>query len=67
MGPMRIISVNYLSRGLFYFTGLRILAPVKAVRRLRKIKKEEDYGSMSRRVVDMIQETKKEGPQSLAR
>ena len=55
-----------LSRGLFYFTGLRTLAPVKAVRCLRKIKKEEDYSSMSRHVVDMIRETKKEGPQSLA-
>ena len=56
-----------LIRGLFYFTGLRTLAPVKAVRCLRKIKKEEDYSSMSRHVVDMIRETKKEGPQSLAR
>ena len=30
-----------LSRGLFYFTGLRVLAPIKAVRRLRKIKKRK--------------------------
>ena len=55
-----------LSRGLFYFTGFRILAPIKAVRRLWKIKKEEDYRSMSRCVVDMTKETKKEGRSNIS-
>ena len=55
------------SQGLFYFTRLRILASIKAVRCLLKITKEEDNSSMSRCVVDMTQETKKEGPQSLGR
>ena len=50
-----------LSRCLFYFTGLRFLAPIKDARRLRKIKKEEDYSSMSRCVVEMNRETKKGG------
>ena len=50
-----------LIRGLFYFTGLQLLAPIKDVRGLRNIKKEEDYSSMSRCVVDMTREIKKGG------
>ena len=46
-----------LIRGLLHFTGLLILAPIKDVHRLRRVKKEEDYSSMSRSVVDMTRET----------
>ena len=42
-----------INRGLFHLTGLRIIAPIQNVRRLRRIRKEEDYRSMSRSVVDM--------------
>ena len=55
-----------LGRGLFYFTRLKLLAPIKEVRRLRKIKREEDYSSMSRRVVDMTQEIKKRWCQNIS-
>ena len=48
-------------RGLFYFTGLRVLAPINDVSRLRKRRKDQDYSSMSRSLVDMIRQTKKGG------
>ena len=49
------------SRGLFFFRGLRILAPIRDVRQLRIRMKDEDYSSMSRRVVDMTRQIKKGG------
>lgn len=49
------------SRGFFYFTGIRILAPILDVTRLRKAKAKDDYTTMRRSVVDMTRVTKKDG------
>ena len=50
-----------INRCLFHLRGLRILAPLQDVKRLRRRRKEEDYQSMSRSVVDMTRQLKKGG------
>merc|ERR1712086_137139 len=49
------------NRFLFYLTGLRLLAPIKHIRALRKAKNQYEYTSMLMRVVDMSRVIKKGG------
>ena len=49
------------NRVVSYFTGLRLVAPIKTVRNLRLTRKKEDYTSMSRSVIDMSRVIKKGG------
>ena len=46
------------SRAFYYFAGIRILAPVKAIQLLRKEKAEQDYTTMHRFVATMYRVTK---------
>ena len=46
---------------LFYFTGLRLLAPIKGVSDLQAARKNANYTTISRSVVDMSQVIKKGG------
>ena len=55
-----------LMRSLYYFAGLRILAPMKAIYRLRKINIKQDYSTLISRVVDMVRKFKK-GPTEVHR
>ena len=49
------------SRAFYYFTGMRILAPIKDIILLRKEKAEQDYTTLRRFVVTMYRETKQDG------
>ena len=49
------------NRFLFYLTGLRLLAPIKDIRALRKAKNQQGYTSISMRVMDMSRVIKKGG------
>jgi hypothetical protein len=48
-----------LLQALFYFAGMRVLAPIKEIYRLRAKNIEQDYTSLSTRIVDMIRKTSK--------
>ena len=49
------------SRAFYYFTGIRILAPIKDIQLLRKAKAEQDYTTMHTFVVTMYRVTKQDG------
>ena len=49
------------SRAFYYFTGIRILAPILDIRLLRKAKAKQDYTTIHRSVVTMSRVTKKDG------
>ena len=49
------------SRAFYYFTGIRILAPIKDIQLLRKAKAEQDFTTMHTFVVTMYRVTKQDG------
>ena len=51
------------SRAFYYFTGIRILAPILDITCLRKAKAKQDYTTIHRSVVTMSRVTKKDGGQ----
>ena len=59
-GFVRLNDSEYvrLSRGLFYWTGLRLLAPINEIYLLRDRKCTEDYTTLERVVVDMTKVTR---------